>query len=211
MRKKSSWNFFLGGDYKFFLMIMGLNSATADYACLWCEIHKQFRWDTSKDLLFYNKEPLKRIMDRIKDLCQCKSSNFGCINLPLINIDLDHVVPEELHLLLRVTDRTLENVVDEMLEKNAIEDFNRPRGQPKGALLKKFVEDVNELGITFSMWYKKNADGSSSKVLEFPSLVGAQKKLLLKNMPASCTITYTLKLLPLLPKSGMISRNTMIL
>ena len=41
--------FFLGGDYKFLLMIMGLNSATADYACLWCEIHKQFRWDTSKD------------------------------------------------------------------------------------------------------------------------------------------------------------------
>ena len=44
--------FFLGGDYKFLLMIMGLNSATADYACLWCEIRKQFRWDTSKDLLF---------------------------------------------------------------------------------------------------------------------------------------------------------------
>ena len=29
-------DFFLGGDLKFLLIIMGLNSATADFACLWC-------------------------------------------------------------------------------------------------------------------------------------------------------------------------------
>ena len=36
--------FFLGGDMKFILMIMGINSATGDYACLWCKIHKDDRW-----------------------------------------------------------------------------------------------------------------------------------------------------------------------
>ena len=46
-------NFFLGRDMKFLLMIMGMNSATADYACLWC---KMFRWDTSKPSDYYNKE-----------------------------------------------------------------------------------------------------------------------------------------------------------
>ena len=35
--------FFLGGDFKFLLMILGLNSANADYACLWCKIHKDNR------------------------------------------------------------------------------------------------------------------------------------------------------------------------
>jgi len=32
-------------------MIMGLNSATADYAYLWCKIFKEERWDTSRLLL----------------------------------------------------------------------------------------------------------------------------------------------------------------
>ncbi|CAB4016317.1 Hypothetical predicted protein [Paramuricea clavata] len=174
--------FFLGGDYKFLLMIMGLNSATADYACLWCEIHRQFRWDTSKDLLFYNTGPLKRTLENIKKQCQCKSSNYGCINPALINIDLDHVLADELHLLLRVTDRMLQKVVDEILEKDAIEDFNKPKGQPKGVLLKKFVDDVNSPGVTFSVWYKKNADGFRSNFLEYTILVGAQKKLMLMKL-----------------------------
>ena len=46
--------FFLGVDMKFTLkMIMGLKSATADYACLWCKIHKGYRWDTSKPCNHY--------------------------------------------------------------------------------------------------------------------------------------------------------------
>ena len=32
--------FSLGGDMKFLVMIMGINSATADYACLWCKFTK---------------------------------------------------------------------------------------------------------------------------------------------------------------------------
>ena len=93
----------LGGDYKFLLMIMGLNSATADYSCLWCEIHWDSRWDTRPALIFYNTEPLRRTQDKIKKQCHCKSSNYGCINPPLINIDIDHIVADELHLLLRIT------------------------------------------------------------------------------------------------------------
>jgi hypothetical protein len=182
--KEVKLEFFLGGDYKFLLMVMGLNSANADYACLWCEIHKNLRWDTSKDLLFYNTAPLKRTLENIKKQCKCNKSNFGCINPPLINISLDHVVADELHLLLRVTDRLLQNVIDEILEKDSIDDFNKPKGHPKGANLNKFVKDVNELGVTFSVWYKKNGDGSSSNILDYTSLVGAQKKLLLKKLPS---------------------------
>lgn len=80
--KEVKLEFFLGGDNKFLLMIMGLNSATADYACLWCDIHKQSRWDTSQDWLFYNTEPLKRTLFKIKLQCQCQNSNYGCINTP---------------------------------------------------------------------------------------------------------------------------------
>ena len=45
---------FLGGDYKFLLMTVGLKGATSDYACVWCKIHKIQRWDMTKDLDFHN-------------------------------------------------------------------------------------------------------------------------------------------------------------
>lgn len=41
--KDASINFFLGRDMKFLLMVMGMNSATADYACVWCKVHKDNR------------------------------------------------------------------------------------------------------------------------------------------------------------------------
>jgi hypothetical protein len=107
----------------------------------------------------------KRTLEDIENLCSKKSDNYGCINPPLIStikIDLDHVVPNELHLLLRITDRLLQNVIDEILERDAILDFNKPRGQAKAVLLNEFVKDINELGVTFNIWYKKNADGSAS-------------------------------------------------
>ena len=103
---------------------------------------------------------------------------------PLKNIDLDHVVPDELHLLLRITDRLLENIINEILERDSIADFNKPKGSPKGLLLQNFVKDVNDLGITFSTWYKKNADGYRSNILEYTSCVRAQKKLLLCKLPS---------------------------
>ena len=32
-----------GGDMKFVLIVLGLNAAHANYACIWCEIHKKQR------------------------------------------------------------------------------------------------------------------------------------------------------------------------
>lgn len=33
-------DFFLGGDYKFILLMLGLKGATSNYACAWCKVHK---------------------------------------------------------------------------------------------------------------------------------------------------------------------------
>ena len=110
---------FLGGDLKFLLMVMGMNAASPNYACLWCLLHKDEWWDTSKNLHYYNEAPNCRTLEVIKKLFQSKSANnLGCINRPLLDIALDHVVPDELHLLLRVTDRHLENVIEEVMEKD---------------------------------------------------------------------------------------------
>ena len=33
---------------------------------------------------------------------------------------------------LRITDRLLEDIIDEILERDSITDFNKPKGSPKG-------------------------------------------------------------------------------
>lgn len=32
--------FFLRGDFKFILLLIGLKGATSHYACIWCKVHK---------------------------------------------------------------------------------------------------------------------------------------------------------------------------
>ena len=73
-----------------------------------------------------NKEPLKRTLEEIKRLCHWSKVNYGCINEPLLNIPLTNVIADELHLLLRITDKLLENIIDKVLEKDTIKDFNKP-------------------------------------------------------------------------------------
>jgi len=119
----------------------------------------------------------------LKKMCHSKD-NFGCVNEPLINIPLTNVIPDELHLLLQITDKLLQNVIDKVLERDAVEDFSKTRGQTKGINLSKLVKAINFLGILFSIWSTKNADGSESQVKEFTSLLGSQKKKLLNGLPS---------------------------
>ena len=102
----------------------------------------------------------------------------------VLNIPITHVIPDELHLLLRITDKLLQNVIDEALEREAVEDFDKPGGQPKGTYLAKLVKAINDLGISFSIWNKRNADGSESQVKEFTSLLDSQKEKLLNGFPS---------------------------
>lgn len=104
-------DFYLGGDLKFLLLILGLNSASSDYACLWCTVHKNNRWDMSKPMSFYNEKPHKRTIESIRKLWK-SDENFGCIHEPLLDIPVENVIPDELHLLLRITDRLLQNVIE---------------------------------------------------------------------------------------------------
>ena len=38
--------------------------------------------------------------------------NFSCENLPLLHIELDHVMPDDLHLMLRVTGVLIEAAIN---------------------------------------------------------------------------------------------------
>ena len=60
-----------------------------------------FRFDMLKAENYYNDGIMRRTLQTIKD-CAWKQS-LSCAYQPLLNIPLENVVLDELHLMLRVT------------------------------------------------------------------------------------------------------------
>ena len=113
-------DFVLGSDYKviviiiimmystdsmstsqYLLIVMGLNDSTSNYACLWCTVHREERFVNKhvNNLLlqFYRWD-----MSLSADCCSLASlveaasrppkEQLGSKHLPLLHLELDHVV-----------------------------------------------------------------------------------------------------------------------
>lgn len=149
----------------------------------------------SKPDKFYESCPQKRALEELKKCCQLKRSkrNFCCINPPLLNIPLNHVILDELHLFLRITDVLTRNVRDEMIEWDDEESHKRKVANRSviGQHLQTAVEAINKCGVTFRVWEKKNADGKGSGTYDWTSLMGNEKKILLKTFPLTLPLHST--------------------
>lgn len=181
--KTFNLEFFLGGDYKFLLILLGLSGATSNHACAWCKVHKTERWEMSYNLEHYNSPELKRTLEELKQLAGKKTKNYNCINPPLLHIDLDHVVMDELHLLLRVMDILIKNLIMDAVEWDQKENWGKRNADKTNDHLKHLIETINSCGISFAVWEKRNANGNGSGLYDFTSLMGDDKKKLLKNLP----------------------------
>ena len=84
--------FFLGGDYKFLLTVMGMKCATSNYACIWCKVHKDNRWKMDFNLNKYNSAPLQRTLKEIIQMADKKGNDYkySCQHKPLLEIVRSH-------------------------------------------------------------------------------------------------------------------------
>ena len=74
------------------------------------------RWDMSVDEKVYTDTKKKAcILQRMKELSSHSysscSRHLGCVLPPLLNISLDNIVLDELHLLLRIMDVLIRNLI----------------------------------------------------------------------------------------------------
>lgn len=184
--KEINLEFFLGGDYKFILLMTGLSGATSHYACAWCKVHKDERWNMQYDLEYYNSSELKRTLQDLRESGAKKKSkqNYCCVNPPMLNIELDHVIPDELHLLLRIMDVLIENLVREALAWDLSDNWNKKKSEQTNTHLTELKETIRSCGISFDIWEKRNADGKGSGQYDFTSLLGCDKKKMLKELPS---------------------------
>lgn len=131
-------SFVLGGDYKFLLLIMGMNAAHSNYACLYCKVTKNERYDTT-----ITHE--KRTLDSLKS-CATKRA-FGAIHSPLINISLDKIIIDELHLILRISDVLIRNLV------NAAMAADCRITRDTTVCIDMLLQNIRKCGITFRVNY----------------------------------------------------------
>lgn len=125
---KQKWNisgkdlnvdYFVSADMKFIQLLLGLGGSTGEYACPWCKVDKKGRSDLSVPWDFYHQSDMKRTIDEMLTICSVLKNEFGCKHKPLLKLRVDHFIPDELHLMLRITDVLIRNLIDDARELGA--------------------------------------------------------------------------------------------
>ena len=136
-----------------------MKGATSNFACLWCKVHKENRWQMDKDLDYYNSPPIQHTLEEVIGMANKKgtTNKFSCDNEPLIKIDLDHVLVE-LHLLLRLMDVLLNDIIQEMIAWDKKTNFNKKKrydSERDMTHLTKLQSIIRSCGVSFDVWEKK--------------------------------------------------------
>ena len=115
------------------------------------------------------------------------SGDFCSKHLPLINIEPNHIVPDELHMMLRITDTLIECLISTAIayDKQYHHRHRTSRRAYKileGEMIQKLQASINDCGVVFRMWHDKD-DNDKDKKLNWTSLMGPDKLKLLKLLP----------------------------
>ena len=96
--------FYLGGDLKILVIVCGIESATADHACVWCKCSKSQRPDMQLQWSISDPSKGARTVQDIKEKCKLGKTNknrYNCKHPPLFPfIPINRVVIHTLHLSL---------------------------------------------------------------------------------------------------------------
>ena len=105
----------------------------------------------------------------VRTLAQLGDGPYKCkIHLPLLHISLDHVVSDELHLFLRVSDILTRNIVLELQQRGVLDIGSAKAGSGKGQHMLKLISAMKDIEISFDIW----ASRKSGQDLDFTSLMG---------------------------------------
>ena len=100
---------------------------------------------------YYSTSPMSLTLSEVIKYARNGKKEYCCVCKPLLNVPLDHVIPDELHLVLRITDVLLTNVLDDAMERDEKEDNLKARGMEKGVHLKAIVKIINSCGVSFNV------------------------------------------------------------
>ena len=106
-----------------------------------------------------------------------KERRQGRLHAPLLNIELNNIIPDELHLLLRITDILTRNLIHAAMTHDGRES-RRIKNPLERPMTKQLLQNINKCGVTFRI---KMHEG---KGFDFTSLTGGDKLKLLSRLPS---------------------------
>jgi hypothetical protein len=148
---------YFSSDWKFMAIILGFNAANANNFCPWCMC-------TKKDI--GNKDKIYKIEKNMNQI-QSLNSLPGHIKTPLLPmIPLDHYVPDELHVMLRIWDRMWALVIQELKSENRFNDHARTV----------ISMEMQRIFVRFNFWQDHDTQNWS-----YTSLMGGDKEIVLQS------------------------------
>ena len=139
----------MGGDTKFVQIVLGLGGSQCNYSCRWCMVHKNQRDDMKKPLDFYLTRGMQRTSQHLKEYAV--KNNVGVRPQPLVSIEPEHIIIDELYLLLRICDKLLRNLI---LDTKTVDDKHAVHGERSG-FLGQLTEQIRGCGVSFYIWTKR--------------------------------------------------------
>ncbi len=112
-----SLRYYLGGDWKFMAIMLGLNSAQANQPCLWCKYHvKKFDNNVEWSMFDLNKGA-RSIEEALKSIQNSKIDHNGYSKYPIISfIPFSYCIIDMLHLFLRISDVLIDLLYVNMIQ-----------------------------------------------------------------------------------------------
>jgi len=124
----------------------------------------------------YKRRTIESLLSNDKDDPEGKQLRRGLIFKPLLNIDLENVVPDELHLMLRITDKLTRNLINAAMSADAKHPEPDKLQRP---MILSLLREIRNCGVSFSV----RLDNSEEGGFDFSSLVGNDKIKLLQRLP----------------------------
>ena len=170
--------YYLGGDYKFLLCILGMQAATCDHACIYCKVHKSDRWRLDKDWSLSDVSQGARTVEEMLQLSTKKKNNFSCARPPIFpQVPIDHVVVDLLHLFLRIGGNLFDLLITELRRQDGIEKRSSFSTLGKWPHMKRFENFMQEIDIPFHFHLDKD-----TKALKWRDLRGPELKTLFQRL-----------------------------
>ena len=120
------------------------------------------------EYLITQKRTLESFYTNYKKTCN------GCKHPPLLKLEPDRIIPDELHLLLRVTDVLTHSLISAAKTNDKMN--NKHLKIEEGPMMKALIHSINSCGVSFSVW-------ETDKDFDCTRLMGDSKKKLLKMLP----------------------------
>ena len=132
--------------------------------------------DTSK-----NARTLQTIKDLSAHSYSSCARHLGCVLAPLVKIPLDHIMLDELHLLLRIMDVLIRNLI---LYADSEDHRQKEHHGAESHSMKKLKQAIRFCGMCFQIWQNKEpANKPIPGSYDWTPLSGKHKLLVLRTLP----------------------------